>query len=95
MCAWMVDEYGHDEQRAQWLPQLASMDKFASYCLTEPGAGSDAASLTTSAKRCSSGDLILNGAKAFIRYVVHAQHAEYMLCRLPKKSIQFLLSMNI
>lgn len=66
MCAWMVDEYGHDEQRAQWLPQLASMDKFASYCLTEPGAGSDAASLTTSAKRCSSGDLILNGAKAFI-----------------------------
>lgn len=65
MCAWMIDQFGNSSQKEQWIPQLASMEKFASYCLTEPGAGSDAASLSTSAKRDGS-DLILNGSKAFI-----------------------------
>ncbi|XP_037083685.1 isobutyryl-CoA dehydrogenase, mitochondrial-like isoform X2 [Pollicipes pollicipes] len=65
MCAWMVDEFGSTEQRAAWLPSLASMERLASYCLTEPGAGSDAASLTTAARR--DGDhYVLNGSKAFI-----------------------------
>ncbi|KAK7107371.1 hypothetical protein V1264_015310 [Littorina saxatilis] len=65
MCAWMVDEFGTEELKQRWIPCLAAMDKFASYCLTEPGSGSDAASLVTSAKKDGS-DYVLNGAKAFI-----------------------------
>ena len=65
MAAWMIDRWGDDAQRRRWLPKLCSMEHFASYCLTEPGAGSDAASLRTSARR--DGDhYVLNGAKAFI-----------------------------
>jgi alkylation response protein AidB-like acyl-CoA dehydrogenase len=65
MAAWMIDSYGNDEVRKRLLPKLCSMEHFASYCLTEPGAGSDAASLRTSAKR--DGDhYVLNGEKAFI-----------------------------
>ncbi|XP_058145279.1 isobutyryl-CoA dehydrogenase, mitochondrial isoform X1 [Dasypus novemcinctus] len=65
MCAWMIDTFGNEEQRHKFCPPLCTMEKFASYCLTEPGSGSDAASLLTSAKR--QGDrYILNGSKAFI-----------------------------
>ena len=65
MVAWMVDAFGSDDQRRRWLPALARMDTFASYCLTEPGSGSDAAALTTRAAR--DGDsYVLNGAKAFV-----------------------------
>ena len=65
MCGWMLDSYGSEALRRQWLPQLASMQTIASYCLTEPGSGSDAASLRTTARR-DGGDYVLNGAKAFI-----------------------------
>ena len=51
MMAMAHCRYGSQEQRQQWLPQLTSLRAFASYCLTEPGAGSDAASLSTSARR--------------------------------------------
>jgi alkylation response protein AidB-like acyl-CoA dehydrogenase len=65
MVAWMIDAFGSDEQRARWLPGLMTMERFASYCLTEPGAGSDAASLATRAQQ--QGDCyVLNGSKAFI-----------------------------
>src|SRR6185295_11219657 len=65
MAAWMIDAFGGDTQRKRFLPKLASMQHFASYCLTEPDAGSDAASLTTRAVR--DGDhYVLNGTKAFI-----------------------------
>ncbi|NOT41445.1 MAG: acyl-CoA dehydrogenase [Alphaproteobacteria bacterium] len=65
MASWMIDRFGGDEQRHKWLPKLTAMESIASYCLTEPGAGSDAASLKTKAVR--DGDhYILNGAKAFI-----------------------------
>jgi len=65
MAAWMIDRFGSDEQRRKWLPKLATMELIASYCLTEPGSGSDAASLKTKAVR--DGDhYVLNGAKAFI-----------------------------
>ncbi|XP_043532895.1 isobutyryl-CoA dehydrogenase, mitochondrial isoform X1 [Chiloscyllium plagiosum] len=65
MCAWMIDAFGSEEQRRMHCPKLCSMEKFASYCLTEPGSGSDAASLITTARR--DGDsYILNGSKAFI-----------------------------
>jgi alkylation response protein AidB-like acyl-CoA dehydrogenase len=65
MCAWMIDRYGADEQRRRWLPGLCSMDLVASYCLTEPGAGSDAAALKTSA-RLDGDHYVLNGSKQFI-----------------------------
>lgn len=65
MCTWMVDKYGTDEQRAQWVPRMASMEAVASYCLTEPGAGSDAAALATRAVR-SGDDYVLTGVKQFI-----------------------------
>ena len=65
MVAWMVDSFGSDEQRTEWLPKLGSMQTIASYCLTEPGSGSDAAALRTTAVR--DGDhYVLNGSKAFI-----------------------------
>ncbi|MGD0145109.1 MAG: acyl-CoA dehydrogenase family protein, partial [Rhizomicrobium sp.] len=65
MASWMIDRFGGAEQRKRFLPQLVSMEKIASYCLTEPGSGSDAASLRTRAVK--DGDhYVLNGAKAFI-----------------------------
>ena len=65
MCAWMIDTWGSEEQRQRFLPQMMTMEKIASYCLTEPGAGSDAASLRTRAVR--DGDhYVMNGSKAFI-----------------------------
>ena len=65
MTAWLIDAFGTDEQRKQWLPKLCTMEFLASYCLTEPGAGSDAAALTTRAVR--DGDhYVLNGQKQFI-----------------------------
>lgn len=65
MVCGIIDQYASDEQRRHWLPRLLTMEHLASYCLTEPNSGSDAASLSTTAKR--EGDYyILNGAKAFI-----------------------------
>ena len=65
MAAWMIDRFGSDDQRRRFLPKLCTMEHFASYCLTEPDSGSDAASLTTRAVR--DGDAyVLDGAKAFI-----------------------------
>src|SRR6188474_873043 len=65
MSAWMIDAFAGEPQRQRFLPKLCTMEHFASYCLTEPDAGSDAASLKTRAVR--EGDhYVLNGAKAFI-----------------------------
>ena len=65
MNAWMIDAFGSQEQRRKFLPKLCTMEHFSSYCLTEPGSGSDAASLKTRAVR--DGDhYVLNGSKAFI-----------------------------
>ncbi|MET4684622.1 isobutyryl-CoA dehydrogenase [Brevundimonas faecalis] len=65
MATWMIDKFGSDELRARFVPSLVGMEKIASYCLTEPGSGSDAAALRTTAVR--DGDhYVLNGAKAFI-----------------------------
>jgi alkylation response protein AidB-like acyl-CoA dehydrogenase len=65
MTGWMIDRFGSQELRERYLPDLCSMRRFGSYCLTEPGAGSDAASLRTRAVR--DGDsYVLNGTKAFI-----------------------------
>ena len=65
MATWMIDRFGNDEQRERLVGDLVTLDKMASYCLTEPGAGSDAAGLKT--KAVKDGDTyVLNGAKAFI-----------------------------
>jgi alkylation response protein AidB-like acyl-CoA dehydrogenase len=68
MASWMIDIFGNDEQRQRFLPKLTSMEWLASYCLTEPGSGSDAAALKTRATRSggNGGDYVLNGAKQFI-----------------------------
>ena len=82
MVAWMIDAYGAGELRARVLPDLCSMAKFASYCLTEPDSGSDAASLKTRAVR-ESDHYVLDGNKAFISgggrsdvYIVMARTGE-------------------
>ena len=65
MASWMIDRFGNDEQRSRWLPDLCTMNAIASYCLTEPGSGSDAAALRTRAE-LDGDDYVLNGSKAFI-----------------------------
>ena len=82
MAAWMIDSFGSKDARQRFLPKLTTMEHFASYCLTEPGAGSDAASLTTRARRDGE-HYVLDGAKAFISgggvadiYVVMARTGE-------------------
>jgi alkylation response protein AidB-like acyl-CoA dehydrogenase len=65
MCAWMIDSFASDEMKARWLPKLATMETIASYCLTEPNSGSDAAALTTRAERTNEG-YVMNGTKSFI-----------------------------
>jgi alkylation response protein AidB-like acyl-CoA dehydrogenase len=82
MATWMIDSFGSDDLRARYAPRLATMELIASYCLTEPGSGSDAAAMRTAATR--DGDhFILNGSKAFISgagtsdvYVVMARTGE-------------------
>ncbi|HEY1425921.1 MAG TPA: isobutyryl-CoA dehydrogenase [Caulobacteraceae bacterium] len=65
MASWMIDRFGDEPLRQRYLPRLCRMDLIASYCLTEPGAGSDAASLKTSARR-EGDEYVLDGTKAFI-----------------------------
>ncbi|HWI30280.1 MAG TPA: acyl-CoA dehydrogenase family protein [Microbacterium sp.] len=82
MVAWMIDAHGTTEQRERWVPRLVTMEDLGSYCLTEPGAGSDAGAITTSA--VLDGDhYVLNGTKQFISgagasavYVVMARTGE-------------------
>ncbi|WP_280315244.1 acyl-CoA dehydrogenase family protein [Nocardia abscessus] len=82
MATWMIDRYGDDDQRNRWLPRLTAMELLASYALTEPGVGSDAAALSTKAVR-DGDDYVFNGAKQFISgagatdvYVVMARTGE-------------------
>ena len=82
MVTWMIDSYGSDAQRAQWVPKLCTMEALGSYCLTEPGAGSDAAALTTHAVRDGE-TYVIDGVKQFISgagtsaiYVVMARTAD-------------------
>ena len=65
MCGGMIDKFGSEETKQKWLPALCTMEKIFSYCLTEPGSGSDAAALKTRAERSNEG-YVLNGTKAFI-----------------------------
>lgn len=82
MAAWMIDKFGSEEQRQRFLPKMTSFEWMASYCLTEPASGSDAAALRTKAVR-QGAHYILNGTKQFISgagesdlYVVMARTGE-------------------
>ena len=66
MVAWMIDNFANDKLRRRFLPDITNMSKMTSYCLTEPGSGSDAASLTTQAIRQGNSHFVLNGSKSFI-----------------------------
>lgn len=66
MASWMIDRFGSEELRQRYLPRMASMELIASYCLTEPGSGSDAAALRTRAVRDGNSSYVINGGKAFI-----------------------------
>ena len=83
MAAWMIDTFGDQQLKDRYLPQMVTMEKIASYCLTEPGSGSDAAALKTSA-RLDGDHYVLNGTKQFISgggyndvYVVMARTGEH------------------
>jgi len=65
MASWMIDRFGGDAVKAKYLPSLVTMDRIASYCLTEPGSGSDAAALKTKAVK-DGDDWIVSGSKQFI-----------------------------
>src|SRR5699024_1198866 len=65
MVTWMIDEFGTEEQRAEFVPRLAAMEIMGSYCLTEPDAGSDAATLSTRAVK-DGDEYVLDGVKQFI-----------------------------
>jgi len=65
MCAKMIDTFGSDEMKTRVLPKALTMETVLSYCLTEPGSGSDASALKTKAERTNEG-YTLNGTKAFI-----------------------------
>ena len=65
MAAWMIDRFGSDEVKAKYLPSMLTAEQLGSYCLTEPGSGSDAAALKTRAVR-DGDDYIVSGSKAFI-----------------------------
>ncbi len=65
MASWMIDRFGSDAVKAKYLPSLVTCDRIASYCLTEPGSGSDAAALKTTARRDGE-HYVLNGSKQFI-----------------------------
>merc|ERR1711879_57257 len=65
MATWMIADFGNEDTRQHWCPDLTAGLKLASYCLTEPGAGSDAASLKTTARR-DGDNYVMNGSKVFI-----------------------------
>jgi len=76
----MIDEFGNDAQKEQWLRKMCNLEWFASYCLTEPGSGSDAMAMVTNAKE-DGDDFVINGSKAFISgdsdiYLVMCKTAE-------------------
>lgn len=85
MCCWMISEFANEEQKLEWLPSLINMDRFISYCLTEPSSGSDSAAMKTTAVE-KDGDFIINGSKCFISGAGHSK--DYLLmCKTGEKEI--------
>lgn len=91
MCAGMIDRFGDEQQKRTYLPGLCSMDIKASYCLTEPGSGSDAASLSTTAIfDTKTNEYVVNGGKSFISGA-GLSDMYLVMCRTGKDSITCLL----
>lgn len=91
----MIDTFGSQEQRNKYLPSILKQEKFASYCLTEPGSGSDAASLSTTAKKVGN-NFILNGSKAgFHFYYYHHFQFQFLTFDLYSLSISFYFSLSV
>lgn len=91
MCGGMIDKFGNDEQREKFLPSMCSMETMASYCLTEPGSGSDAGSLSTTAILDeASQEYVINGGKAFISGAGMSD-LYLVMCRTGPKAISCLL----
>ena len=84
MCGGMIDKYSSEETRTRWLPDLCCMRKVYSYCLTEPGSGSDAAALSTRAERTNE-NYVMNGTKAFISGGSYSD-AYIVMCRTGDQS---------
>jgi hypothetical protein len=83
MCAALIDKFGSEEQRQQYLPDLCAFNTMASYCLTEPGSGSDAASLATKATiDAATNELVINGGKVFISGA-GSSDIYLVMCRTP------------
>ena len=82
MVCGMIDQFGTDEQKAQWLPDMVAGKKLGSYCLTEPGSGSDSAALKTTAKR-EGDEYVINGEKVFISGAGATDVYAVMVCRVP------------
>lgn len=94
MCAGMLDRFGSTSQKDAWLPQLTAYERMASYCITEPGSGSDAASLTTSAVK-EDEHYVVSGSKAFIsgaglsdQYLVMCRAPAGITCLVLDKSLK-------
>ncbi|TNV78618.1 hypothetical protein FGO68_gene784 [Halteria grandinella] len=89
MCAWMIDQFGNEEQKQRWLPEMCLFEKFSSYCLTEPDSGSDAQAMKTFAKE--EGDyFVLNGSKAFIS-AAGASDYYLIMCKTGEKEVSCIL----
>jgi len=91
MCAGMIDKFGTEQQRAERLPKMCTLDTMASYCLTEPGSGSDAGSLSTTAVFDeAAGEYVVNGGKAFISGAGMSD-VYLVMCRTGEKGISCLM----
>jgi len=90
MVAWMIDKYGSKELHEKYLDELISMERFASYCLTEPDSGSDAQSMKSFAK--DMGDhFVLSGSKAFISGAGTPNQIYLVMCKTGEKEVSCLL----
>jgi acyl-CoA dehydrogenase len=89
MCAWMVDTFGNEEVQGRFLPEMLTMERLASYCLTEPNSGSDAQSMKTKAE--DKGDhFLVNGSKCFISGA-GTSHYYLIMCKTGENEVSCLM----
>lgn len=90
MCAWMIDTYGNEMQKEKYLPDVVTMERLCSYCLTEPDSGSDAQAMKSFAE--DKGDhWILNGSKAFISGSGHKDEIYLVMAKTGPKEVSCLI----
>ncbi|CAD8181419.1 unnamed protein product [Paramecium octaurelia] len=89
MCAYMVDQFGNEEQKKTWIPRFGTFDAFASYCLTEPNSGSDSKNMKTFAKK-DGNDYVINGSKCFISGG-SVSDVYLLMCKTSEKDVSCIL----